>query len=300
MKKENLVGARVKFKAGPWIGRVGEVVREWDGEEYSVRIDVDDPSGPTVRTHRNAFKKLPRRRNEGFNRQARDLGGTRLDEGLKEVLGSFLKGFKRVREELPFKIEGSNVVSIEVEGRDIPLPAPKESEFWEEGETQEYAKQLLGWFDQLDSSRGEKSANMALKQIAILFGKNKSFEEAVEWIDQKFAALDAEYATENKSLVEMLWGKEEGRLDEVDCQSPNVELNKVRRDPTVKKKFSVCVKDGDSVKKVTFGDPDMSIRKSDDEARKSFRARHNCDNPGPKTKARYWACKTWEKGFDLP
>lgn len=101
-------------------------------------------------------------------------------------------------------------------------------------------------------------------------------------------------------LSEVFWGCEEGRLDEVDCQDDNVQLNKVRRDSSVKgKKFSVCVKDGDSVKKVSFGDPDMPIRRTDDEARKSFRARHNCDNPGPKTKARYWACKTWEPGFDL-
>ena len=37
----------------------------------------------------------------------------------------------------------------------------------------------------------------------------------------------------------------------------------------------------------------MRIRKSNPEARKSFRARHNCDNPGPRHKARYWSCKKW-------
>jgi hypothetical protein len=92
-----------------------------------------------------------------------------------------------------------------------------------------------------------------------------------------------------------------GQIKEMDCQAPNAKLNTVRRAPELKnKKFSVCVKDGDSVKKVGFGDPDMAIRKSDDDARKNFRSRHNCDDPGPKTKARYWACKTWEKDFDLP
>ena len=40
----------------------------------------------------------------------------------------------------------------------------------------------------------------------------------------------------------------------------------------------------------------MKIRKSNPEARKSFRARHNCDNPGPKTKARYWSCYQWRAG----
>ena len=42
-----------------------------------------------------------------------------------------------------------------------------------------------------------------------------------------------------------------------------------------------------------FGDPNMPIRKDNPAARKNFRARHNCDNPGPKTKARYWSCKAW-------
>ena len=46
-------------------------------------------------------------------------------------------------------------------------------------------------------------------------------------------------------------------------------------------------------KKVQFGDPNMKIKKSNPKARKSFRARHNCDNPGPKDKARYWSCKSW-------
>ena len=46
-------------------------------------------------------------------------------------------------------------------------------------------------------------------------------------------------------------------------------------------------------KKVQFGDPNMRIKKSNPKARKSFRARHNCENPGPKDKARYWSCKSW-------
>ena len=55
----------------------------------------------------------------------------------------------------------------------------------------------------------------------------------------------------------------------------------------------VFVRDGEKVKRVMFGDPNMPIRKDNPAARKNFRARHNCDNPGPKTKARYWSCKAW-------
>jgi hypothetical protein len=73
-------------------------------------------------------------------------------------------------------------------------------------------------------------------------------------------------------------------------------LNKPFRTPGGPKKFSVYVKDGDKVKKVNFGDPNMEIKRDDPERRKNFRARHNCDDPGPKTKARYWSCKMWQKG----
>lgn len=46
---------------------------------------------------------------------------------------------------------------------------------------------------------------------------------------------------------------------------------------------------------VRFGDPDMDIKRDNPERRKNFRARHNCDEPGPPTKARYWSCKMWSK-----
>ena len=60
-----------------------------------------------------------------------------------------------------------------------------------------------------------------------------------------------------------------------------------------RKKSQVYVMDGGRVKRVTFGDPNMRIKKSSPARRKSFRARHNCANPGPRTKARYWSCKAW-------
>ena len=82
-------------------------------------------------------------------------------------------------------------------------------------------------------------------------------------------------------------------LVEAENQGRKVTLNKPTRGDV--KKFKVYVKDPKTgnVKKVNFGDPNMKIRKSNPKARKSFRARHNCDNPGPKTKARYWSCRKW-------
>jgi len=60
-----------------------------------------------------------------------------------------------------------------------------------------------------------------------------------------------------------------------------------------RKKSKVYVKSGSRVIRVTFGDPNMRIKKNSPARRKSFRARHNCANPGSKTKARYWSCKAW-------
>ena len=81
-------------------------------------------------------------------------------------------------------------------------------------------------------------------------------------------------------------------IEEAMYQGRKVKLNDPIRGGA--KKFYVYVKDGDKVKKVSFGDTTgLSIKRDDPARRKSFRARHNCDNPGPKTKARYWSCYQW-------
>lgn len=82
------------------------------------------------------------------------------------------------------------------------------------------------------------------------------------------------------------------RLSEGVCD--NREADKPWRTPGERKKFAVCVNDGGDKKVVRFGDPNMEIKRDDPARRKNFRARHNCDSPGPKTKARYWSCQgTW-------
>ena len=77
-------------------------------------------------------------------------------------------------------------------------------------------------------------------------------------------------------------------------QGRKVQLGKPFRTPDGPKKRSVYVKnEKGNVVKVNFGDPNMKIKKSDPGRRKNFRARHNCDNPGPRWKARYWSCRAW-------
>jgi hypothetical protein len=83
-------------------------------------------------------------------------------------------------------------------------------------------------------------------------------------------------------------------LNEAEYKGRKVTLNKPFLTPDGPKKRSVYVKNAKgNVVKVNFGDPNMRIKKSSPSHRKSFRARHHCENPGPKTSARYWSCRAW-------
>ena len=98
----------------------------------------------------------------------------------------------------------------------------------------------------------------------------------------------------------MWYNEDDDPMDEAEYQGRKVKLGKPMQGDV--KKFKVYVKDPTTgnVKKVNFGHGGssvkgkaMSIKKSNPARRRSFRARHNCDNPGPRTKARYWSCRKW-------
>jgi len=94
---------------------------------------------------------------------------------------------------------------------------------------------------------------------------------------------------------EVIFEHENEPLQEAEYQGKKVKLNDPIRGGS--KKFYVYVKDGDKIKKVSFGDTTgLSIKRDNPARRKSFRARHNCADPGPKTKARYWSCYQWRAG----
>lgn len=82
------------------------------------------------------------------------------------------------------------------------------------------------------------------------------------------------------------------QLDEAEYQGRNVPLGKPMKGDVKKSKVYVKGPSG-RVVKVNFGDKKMKIKKSNPARRKSFRARHNCTNPGPRWKARYWSCRAW-------
>lgn len=87
-------------------------------------------------------------------------------------------------------------------------------------------------------------------------------------------------------------------VEEAEYQGKKVKLNDpIRTSEVPSKKFKVYVKnDQGNVVVVRFGDPGLSIKRDDPDRRRSFRARHSCDDPGPKWKARYWSCYQWRSG----
>jgi hypothetical protein len=105
------------------------------------------------------------------------------------------------------------------------------------------------------------------------------------------------YKDEYGSVQSIDYNKE--FINEAEYQGRKVQLGKIMQGDV--KKSKVYVKnDKGKVVKVNFGfggksakGKRMTIKKNNPERRKSFRARHNCDNPGPRWKPRYWACRTW-------
>lgn len=92
-------------------------------------------------------------------------------------------------------------------------------------------------------------------------------------------------------MIEDDYGRDES-VDEAEYQGRNVPLGKPMAGDVKKSKVYVKKPNG-KVVKVNFGDKNLSIKKHIPGRRKNFRARHNCDNPGPRWKARYWSCRAW-------
>ena len=111
-----------------------------------------------------------------------------------------------------------------------------------------------------------------------------------EWVQSKITKAEDYISTVRNYM------KTES-MDESVYNGKKVQLNKPFRTSDGKGKFAVYTKnDKGNVVKVNFGDTTgLTIKTSNPDRRRNFRARHNCDNPGPKHKARYWSCKSWSR-----
>ena len=148
-----------------------------------------------------------------------------------------------------------------------------------------------------DSVYGTKTS--AYKSGAIvkcrkgMIWKKKKNENVAPNHDGKSAPYGSGYDEVNMSMNEVLNMKLiDESISEAKYIGKTVKLNKPMRGDV--KKFKVYVKNPKgNVVKVNFGQKGMNIKKNNPKRRKAFRARHRCDNPGPKTMARYWSCKKW-------
>ena len=119
-------------------------------------------------------------------------------------------------------------------------------------------------------------------------------KKGIAKVKEKLASIDNDVCLilskkeEDKILAEM----DESAVEASEYRGRKVKLNKPMRGDV--KKYKVYVKnDKGNVVKVNFGDKNMEIRRDDPKARKNFRSRHKCENPGPKWKPRYWSCRFW-------
>ena len=134
--------------------------------------------------------------------------------------------------------------------------------------------------DELADAISKNLQEMGIEGLEIEISDNNPNEETYEG-DEFFEAYGD------------MWVNEDETLDEAEYRGRKVSLGKPMQGDV--KKFKVYVRDPKTknIKKVNFGDPNMRIKKSNPARRRSFRARHNCSNPGPRTKARYWSCRKW-------
>jgi hypothetical protein len=172
------------------------------------------------------------------------------------------------------------------------LGMPSGSIKWSEQGQQEKGR---AHFDVASTAIGKVSGSSMFKQVQA----EESYEPFPDEDEMTFEDDDAFY----EAFGELGFPEDETELFDAEYRGRKVPLNKPMRGDV--KKFKVYVKDPKTgnVKKVNFGhggssarkagQKTMKIRKSNPKARKSFRARHNCANPGPKTKARYWSCRAW-------
>ena len=151
-----------------------------------------------------------------------------------------------------------------------------------EGSTNDYFKRRK---DEEDRIAGTKApAKRTPRQTD--YAKRRSQEKKIDQLEETYDNDDEFF--EAYGVMEY----NDEMINESEYQGRKVTLNKPMQGDV--KKFKVYTKnEKGNVVKVNFGDPNSTIKKNNPARRKSFRARHNCDNPGPKTGARYWSCRKW-------
>ena len=170
----------------------------------------------------------------------------------------------------------------------MPIPSRKQNE-----DRQKFVSRCMG------NETMKKEYPDTKQRVAICLGQTKKGKGSlIEEVHDNLLASNCDWDDEWDEFVWEIEASEiydeDGKVIAAEKNGRKVTLNKPFRTPDGPKKFSVYVKnESGNVVKVNFGDPNMEIKKDIPARRKSFRARMRCDSPGPKWKARYWACKSW-------
>jgi hypothetical protein len=183
------------------------------------------------------------------------------------------KGYKRMGTKQKGGKTVDNCVKMEDHGPEDPDAEYNQGEYDREGDM---AK------DQI------RTINSAAKELYAIIDAN---ENLPEWVQKKII-LAMDYIDTARDYMKANKYVEDLDVDEAKYQGRNVPLGKPMKGDVKKSKVYVKNPQGNVVK-VNFGDKKMRIKKSNPNRRKSFRARHNCANPGPRHKARYWSCRAW-------
>jgi hypothetical protein len=157
-------------------------------------------------------------------------------------------------------------------------------------------KELVAYLKQQETQMNEVDECWECYEAAMEEGVNEAYEECYKKTNWAMVPEGEEHTCEGDQFYEIygdINADAKENLEEAEYHGRKVPLGKPMRGDV--KKFKVFVRNPQTgkVKKVNFGDKKMRIKKSNPKRRKSFRARHNCANPGPRTKARYWSCRKW-------
>jgi len=175
-------------------------------------------------------------------------------------------------------------------GKTVPNCVPKESIEEDHGPEDPDADYNVGEYDREgDMAKDQlRTVNDAAKELYSIIAAD---ENLPEWVQAKITkAMD--YLDTARDYMKANKYAEDCDMDEAKYQGKEVPLGKKLPGDVKKSKVYVRKPNG-KVVKVNFGDKKMRIKKSNPARRKSFRARHNCKNPGPRWKARYWSCRSW-------
>jgi hypothetical protein len=229
-----------------------------DMMEDGIVIELDEAAMSMLEQNGVSFHEVQ------FNEEKqKGLDGKACWKGYRRM-GTKMKGGKRV----------DNCVKVsEDHGPEDPNAEYNQGEYDREGDM---AK------DQL------RTIDSAAEELYAIISAN---ENLPEWVQKKIT-LAMDYIDTVRDYMKANKYVEDFEVDEAKYQGREVPLGKPMKGDVKKSKVYVRGPKGNVVK-VNFGDKKMRIKKSNPNRRKSFRARHNCSNPGPRHKARYWSCRAW-------